>query len=547
MKIIKFVPKTNQSSNNISVTNIVKDTCGFSYENSFTMAEESFTLASPRNGINDLSTCAKIWVGIKKGNSYWSYETINENGFKNEVAEYDLSSCGINFKTDYTLDELLRTNALEYNLTINDPYNTWNLYQIKSITAPDYNNIDLKELINMIAVSVPNGTHNYKLNISFENEATKTIEIKVAVSNKKKTSNFSSEHISFTYAFFSPLYSNSVKPTCAIKCFTSKNLVLNKVEFYYEDNLLQKETNIDDIINLNINNIPSYEKDNITAKFYVLNTDTNSTEVIEDTKGILVSDKIKSELVSTYDSTEDIYKVKLIVADKDVKNIGKIIWRVSYDSMVMENIISAGTEPLKMYSSVVFEDTTDNTKLELPFDFKQKGKYIITAYVIDISGKTQIARTYVQTTKTKKEESTYTINKKVDVLIKSNDNKTPTFTLYHIKDGKLVENKVIITDKMFDNIYGSHFTIEHNDCVYIVKSSNSFKTYPVGEVSNIVVISLNPNIPKLPDYVFKDFDGNKLDSGTIKSNPEKTIGYVILPKNKSGMIKIGDSLYKKID
>ena len=547
MKIIKFVPKTNKSSETINVTNIVKDACGFSYKNSFDMAEESFTLKSPMNGINDLSTCAKIWVGIKKDDSYWSYETTNKNGFNNETVEYDLYEADVEFKTKYTLDELLKTKTLEYKVNVNDPYDVWDLFKIKSITAPDHNNINFEELLNMIVTSVPNGTHKYNLYVVFNDDSKRTLTIEIEVNNKNKNFNISMENITFTYAFFSPVYSQSIKPVCEIKCFTSKNLILDKVEFYNGDKLIQTEKDISKIINLNINGLTSYQKNEVTAKFYVLNTDTNSNEIIEDTKGILVSDSINAKLIYSYDKSEDVYKVSLKVSDDEKDNIQKIIWQVGYDSTVMENIISAGSEPLKMYSSVVFEDTTDNTKLDLTFDFKEQGEYTVTAYVIDISGKTHKTKTYIQTSNSKKDDNAYNINEKVNVVIKSDDGKTPSFTIYHIKDDSLVKDKVIITDKLFDNIYGSHFTIEHNDCVYLVQSKNSFKLYHVGDSNNIVVITLNPNISKLPEYVFKDFDGNKIDSGTVKASDDKTIGYIILPKDKSGMVKIGDKLYKKID
>lgn len=549
MKILKLVPNKIDSKKEIEVSYIIKDCCGFIKQEEFTIPLQGFIVEMPLSGTKELPSCATLWVGIKLDeNNYSSVFTDNKEELITKVVNFDFISPALDVQTAYTLEELIKNNKQPiYKLNIDNRYDIWKELEIDTIeVTTDEDKVNFSEMVDELEKINKPGEYTYQVAFTLKNGFTQIEKFTITIPERKEVAVPKLKPITFNYAFFTPLHKDVFKPNCPVICYLSDNIKLNKVDFEVDGQLVKTFTDISNVLEISLGKAVSFSLNTIKATFHGTDKQTNEPVVIEDSKKVVVSEAMDITLYHNFNSDKGVFNVGISATDAEVKNITKILWQITYDSIVMENILSAGETSVKMYSDVVFETTSDNSKLEYAFDFKKNGEYFIKAYVYDTAGQIHVIKDSLKTLTNEGNNNNYQVNSKIPVIIKSNNGKSPTFKLSYIKNNTFNENGVVITDKLFDNIYSAEFKVEYNDCVYIVEIGENMKTFYVGDSDNIVVLKIKPNAP-LPKYVFKDYDGKEISSGTISTNKDKTIGFVQLDKDKSGLLKIGDSIYKKIN
>lgn len=548
MKIIELIPKIIKENSILQITTITQDCCNYSKTKQFNAPQNKLIFKFELDGVRELSKCAKMWIGIKdENNNYWSATVSNSEEVEVETLTYQLNEPDVTTVSEYLLSDLLEGKDNLFKSSIEDPFNVWPQIKVSNAFIIKNNiKISLYELAKDLYKTKATGTFKYNVNFELANNdiVNKNIQIKIdKVEPTVETPKI--EKIKFNYAFFSPLYTDNFKPDCPVYCYVSENLQINKIEFYLNNKLINTYTKLVNPIILNISSGESFKTNSINVIFYTIDKTTGESLIFKDSKQINVSDKLAMNIDCQYNANKNIYEVS-IQSDTDITNkISKILWQIGYNSEIEEHIISAGTEPLKMYTDVVFEDTTDSSKLKIDFDFKKAGKYFITAYVYDIVGQIHILKHTLETDYSNTNETLYTINEKIPVVINSSK-ATPVFELFHIVNGELYNDGAVVTTKLFENLYLGKFTVEYNDCVYIVKIGEQLKEFKIGKTNNIIIVNTKNSKQILP-YVFKDFDGNIICQGNLKQSKDKSISFVELPVNKSGIAKIGDNLYKKID
>jgi len=442
---------------------------------------------------------------------------------------------------NYEIEEDSKLNSIRYERNFIDPYDL----------LEDFHVDEIKIQVNgywvdwMPITGLKPGEYKYNVKIVTKNgyEYIKTINVKVK--ERAKTEVPKIEPIKFNYAFFAPLTDHNFKPTVPVVCFISNNIVLKKVEFYYNDILLGSSDTGKGIIDLDVSHVPAYKPVGIKAVFEGYDKNTNDPVHLVDNQTIYISDKMNLKITHNYEDDKKVFKFKLEGTDEELNNISKILFNVRFESTITEEVVEVAGYKQGIESSVVFESEVDPSNPEIEIDFKMASNYYITAYVYDKAGNIHTLTDSVKQLSSDSDK-TYFINDKISIIIRSSINENPAFDLFYVESDGATKVGTFLTEKLYDDLYSGGFTVKRNDCVYVTKIGKAIKPYYVGDSRNVVVLRVNPD-GELPKYVFRDENGEVKAQGTVtRSEVDPELGYIILPLHTPGIVKIGERTYKKI-
>lgn len=392
------------------------------------------------------------------------------------------------------------------------------------------------------------GEYDLNIRLLFSDDTlTDGTNIKIKVIGEKEEQEFITlNQIKYQFAYFSPIYSNAVKPMMPIALYISKNLTPQSVDVFINT---QKTETIRDFAtplkNINISTCNSYQNNEIKLVFNCLDEDGKQIS-FEDKKTIFVSENIDAALGVEYNSDTGVYTINLSSENETLQNITNILWRVIFDSYVIQNVVNIAGKDEHIKTDIVYEELAGNDAISIDVEMKQIGKYVVEAYLIDAGGNTKKLSTEITSVNASDNTEEYSIGDKISFSVISKSGAVPVYKLYAVKqDGTFEKIQVTGMNQLFDNIYGTEFTAELNDCVYVAKIDKAIKIFKVGDSKNIV-IAYSPNYTENTtlNYVLKSVDGDELESGTATYG-EEGLMYVILNPNNHGILKIGNS-YKQV-
>jgi len=380
-------------------------------------------------------------------------------------------------------------------------------------------------------------------NDGVENVLSMDINVKELVSNNKEIKLSKIDH---SYCFWTPLYYRNTKPLLPISILKNSELSIKKVEVYINDNFIYNIPldNINDsLTNIDISNA-NIGENSIELIFHTEN-EYKELNKISSKKNIVVSDIINAELGVEYNSDKGNYTINLSAEQETLDKIESILWRVTYSSFVMQNILNVSGSDEKITTDIVFEKMTNNETNSIDVELKQLGTYYIEAYLIEKNGSFKKIKTNINSSNKTDDTGDYSIGDKINFNVISKNNKVPVYELFAVTQDKFINLGVHNMNNMFDNIYGTEFTVEENNCVYVMKIDKQIKLFKVGQSSNIH-IAYKPSYNKDTkiEFVLKDFEGNELESGSLLYG-NKGIMYAVTDKDKHGLIKIGNK-FKRI-
>jgi hypothetical protein len=371
-----------------------------------------------------------------------------------------------------------------------------------------------------------------------------TLNINV-VAEKKDKNEIALEKIEYNYCFWNPLYFRNVKPRIPIVILKSNNLKILNIDIYINNKYTYSisEELDEQFLDLDISDA-SEGINTIELKFTLEDTDKRKIE-ISNKKEIIITKNIKAELGVEYNSDTANYTINLSAEQESLKDVVNILWRVTYNSFVMQNILNVSGSDEKITTDIVFEKMTNSDTNSIDIELKQIGTYYVEAYLINKYGTFDKLKTEINSNKTTNDTGEYSVGDKIAFNVISKNNKTPVYEAYVINQEGFSKLGVFNMNTMFDNVYGSEITAELNNCVYVVKIGKTVKLFKVGESYNIHIL-YNPSYSTdtIIEYLLKDFEGNELDKGTMKYG-DKGIMYCVTEKDKHGLIKLGNK-FKRI-
>jgi hypothetical protein len=371
-----------------------------------------------------------------------------------------------------------------------------------------------------------------------------TLNINV-VAEKKDKNEIALEKIEYNYCFWNPLYFRNVKPRIPIVILKSNNLKILNIDIYINNKYTYSisEELDEQFLDLDISDA-SEGTNTIELKFTLEDTDKRKIE-ISNKKEIIITKNIKAELGVEYNSDTANYTINLSAEQESLKDVVNILWRVTYNSFVMQNILNVSGSDEKITTDIVFEKMTNSDTNSIDIELKQIGTYYVEAYLINKYGTFDKLKTEINSNKTTNDTGEYSVGDKIAFNVISKNNKTPVYEAYVINQEGFSKLGVFNMNTMFDNVYGSEITAELNNCVYVVKIGKTVKLFKVGESYNIHIL-YNPSYSTdtIIEYLLKDFEGNELDKGTMKYG-DKGIMYCVTEKDKHGLIKLGNK-FKRI-
>ena len=545
MKLIDIA--TNLGSNESAEVNIfIKDFDGFEWKKKYTISDKkNIVVRLPlKDGLYSISNKCEIYIAAINHSNHKIYERTVLNDITKTISNVSIqwTDFNVSFQDSYDIVQDNDLDKINYSVNVKNPHKYFDSFMPTS-TEIKINDSWVKFTgLKQLAV----GTYKYDVRVSNQNHMTWEKIITVNVKAKEEKPLPKVQKIKFNYAFFTPMNNVHMKPSIPIVCYVSPNLDVKKVEFFYNGNSIQSQTNIEEIKALNVVKLPSYTDIDINAKFTCIDKTTKEQVVLEDTKTFNISSQLMLSLYHNYDDSKKVFRIGLSASKDDMAKVDKILFSIRFTSVVMENVLNVADYSAEMISDVVFEHQIDPDNPEIEVDFKSVSNYNITAYVYDKAGNIHILKDQIKQLSSESSGNNYTINQKIPVIIKNNSETTPVYDLYCLTSKGLKKINTYITNKLFGNLYSSEFTTKFNDSVYVVKIGDSLKTFYVGNSNNMVVLRVK-NANDLPDYVFKDYDGNKIAEGKVTlSNEDNSIGYIILPEGKNGILKIAGYIYKKI-
>jgi len=483
-----------------------------------------------------------IWDGedsIEKGkfHLYTNYESTLDNSVV-KVVRVNVKPIDVSIKNKITVNQFEEIDTGYFQLG-NYPVNYWRGLKIHNIRIDFYLYSDNGYVPYHKIPTVKEGIYTYKILVELPAINLKT-ESKVIVEVKKvlTTEIQPVETIHFNYAFFSFLYPQATKPTTKIATYVSKSLKLKTINYYLNGTKITQLPTNTNLHTLDISNAKVFESNKIKLEFIA--EQNGKTLTFTDEKEIMVSDVIKPKVYHSYDEDKKVYRIGVSLTSEEQKNVTQILWRVEFNSVVMQHILDVENNDVIMKSNVVFEKYTDGSQTEFNAVFKQAGDYEITAYVIDTAGNIHIAKDQLTILSDQAGEEEYKIGQKIEVVIRSKE-ENPVFKVYKFNDTTFELVNTYVTQKLFADLYKGEFTLDTNDTIFIVKIGKAMKTYRVGSTSHLIVLKSNEQI----DYVFKDFDGKEIQSGKTELRGDG-IATITLPKDTNGVLQVGNK-YKIID
>jgi len=484
----------------------------------------------------------EIWDGNSSLNAgiftlYNKYESTLDNSIV-KVVRMNAKSINLNITNKITVNQFEKVEIKDFILD-NCPRNYWQGLKIHNIPLKYYLYSDNGYVPFESIPAVKDGTFTYKILVSLspadiKKESEVTVEVKKALTKEIQPI----ESVHFNYAFFSFLYPQATKPATKIVTYVSDSLKLKTINYYLNDNKIS-ELNVNDTIHtIDISGANAFASNKIKLEFIA--EQNGKTLTFVDEKEINVSDIIKPKVYHSYDEDKKVYRVGVSLTSDEQKNVTQILWRIEYNSIVMQHILDIENSDVIMKSSVIFEKYTDASETEFNMVFKQAGDYEITAYVIDTAGNIHIAKNQLTVLSDQAGEEEYKIEQKIEVVIRSKE-ENPVFKVYKFNDTTFELVNAYVTQKLFGDLYKGEFTLDTNDSIFIVKIGKAMKTYRVGNTSHLIVLKSNEQI----DYVFKDFDGKEIQSGKTDVRGDD-IATIALPKDTNGVLQVGNK-YKIID
>jgi len=484
----------------------------------------------------------EVWDGedsIEKGkfDLYTKYESTLDNSVV-KVVRVNVKPIDVSIKNKITVNQFEEIDTSYFQLS-NYPANYWNGLKIHNIRTDFYLYSDNGYVPYHKIPTVKEGTYTYKIlvqlpAIDVKTESEVTVEVKkVLIAEIQPV-----EAIHFNYAFFSFLYPQATKPATKIATYVSKSLKLKTINYYLNDTKIAELPTNTNLYTLDISNAKAFASNKIKLEFIA--EQNGKTLTFTDEKEIVVSDVIKPKVYHSYDEDKKVYRIGVSLTSEEQKNVTQILWRVEFNSIVMQHILDVENTDVTMKSNVIFEKYTDGSQTEFSIVFKQAGDYEITAYIIDTAGNIHIAKDQLTILSDQAGEEEYKIGQKIEVVIRSKE-ENPVFKVYKFNDTTFELVNTYVTQKLFADLYKGEFTLDTNDSIFIVKIGKAMKTYRVGSTSHLIVLKSNEQI----DYVFKDFDGKEIQSGKTEFRGDG-IATITLPKDTNGVLQVGNK-YKIID
>jgi len=407
-------------------------------------------------------------------------------------------------------------------------------------------NINVLEIINDTEqefdgfTAIKDGSFNLPIKVKFKDSyySTDIININIDVTKSNNDTEYiSMNELEYYYAYFSMLNKSNFKPNIPVALFISNNLELKNINVYVDDVLLNTIETNDSIVNINVSSVEPYVEHELKLEF---NVSLNGKNIIlSNSQSFVVSDTINANLGVEYDSDTNKHTIKISAEDSVFDNIQNILWKITFDSYVFQNIIDFGGEDGSMKTDIIYDKLVDASNRYIEAEFKQTGKYVIEAYIIDKGGNTTRLQTDVVNGNTT-DDNSFKLGSKLSISIVNNTNSTPVVNIYNLsnEDGfKKIDTQPM--DNVVDNIYNYSFPAEIDNSIYIVKIGKLVKLFKIGEYSNLSII-YNPSYTEesIIDYELKDVDGKIIDTGTMKYGSEG-IMYCIIDPTKHGVLRIG--------
>jgi len=500
---------------------------------------------------SDILIC--LWSG--DNNRLHTHNYLNNLIIKNDnsktseyiaVSLFNKSEIGVEITKEYTI---------KINETLNEIQATSKvMYEFKGKTIFPQRKYTVEESTENGVVpfngftGLKKGEYDLNIRLVFaDGTQTEPTNIKITVVGENEEQEFITlNQIKYQFAYFSPIYSNAVKPMMPIALYISKNLIPQSVDVFINT---QKTETINDfstpLKNINISTCNSYQDNEIKLVFNCLDEDGKQIS-FEDTKTVFVSEDINAVLGVEYNSDTGVYTINLSSESGALQNITNILWRVVFDSYVIQNVVNIAGKDEHIKTDIVYEELAGNDAISIDMEMKQIGKYTVETYLIDAGGNTKKLSTEITSVNASDDTGEYSIGDKISFSVISKSGAVPVYKLYAVKqDGTFEKIQVAGMNQLFDNIYGTEFTADLNNCAYIAKIDKAIKIFKVGDSKNIV-IAYSPNYSENTtlNYVLKSVDGDELEKGTATYG-EEGLMYVVLNPNNHGILKIGNS-YKQV-
>ena len=376
-------------------------------------------------------------------------------------------------------------------------------------------------------------------------ESYNTIDI-VVEERGNKAEEIELKEIKYSYCYWNALYYRNVKPKMPVNIISSNDLDIVSIDIYINDKKIytMQGDNIEKgFADIDISNTEIGE--NKIKLVFLVENEKKERVTMEDEKSIVVTKNSNAVLGVEYNKDKENYTINLSMKQEDLDNVKNILWRVTYGSFVMQNIINVSGSDEKLFTDIVFEKMVSNDGNSIDVELKQIGEYSVEAYLLGEDGSFERIQTKINSSNKTDDSGEYEIGDKIYFNVISKNNKVPVYELFVVSQDSFMKVGVENMNSMFDNVYGSEITAEYNNCVYIVKIGKKINLFRVGK-SNNIHIAYKPTYNKDTEinYVLKDFEGNELDSGTMTYG-DSGILYCTTEEDKHGLIKIGNK-FKKI-
>jgi len=380
-----------------------------------------------------------------------------------------------------------------------------------------------------------------KLKVSYRDSYYETgyVDVKINPINKQEEKEYLTlSKIEYSYAFFSILRKNNYKPTIPVAIFVSDNFNLKSIDIYIDGEKYDSIKEIDNLIDVNVSSVEPFVEHELKLIFNGVNSNGESITK-EHAKNFIVSDVIEADLGLEYNSDDESYTINLSTTSETYDNINNIIWKVTFDSYVFQNILDVEDVDGMMKTDVIFEKMTDKETNSITVKLSQIGKYTIEAYLIDKGGNVKILSKEI-VNGTSADDSSFKIGDKINVSILNKTQNTPTMVVYNINSsGEFSRVTTNIMDNVVDNIYTSSFSAEIDNSLYIAKIGKLIKTYNIGSSRNISIL-YNPSYDEntVIDYELKNDNDETIKKGNMKYAKDG-IFYCVTDADKHGIIRIG--------